>query len=142
EYLRRETRDAFEDEAFALGEGIANFEIARIVQTHHIAGISIVHHLLGLGQEHVRVGEFHLLLQSHVFEVFIAFEFARADPQKGNAIAVFWVEVGVYFENKAREFGFIGFDFSFGGGAGQWIGGYFDEGIEQLLYTETVQALR
>jgi len=74
-----------------------------------------------------------------VFEILVALEFARADAEESDAIAVFGVEVGVYFENKAREFGFVGFYFAFGGGSWQRVGGYFDERVEQFLYAEAIE---
>ena len=135
----REAGDAFEHEAFAFGEGIANFEVAGIVQAHYIAGVGIFHHFFRLGQEEVGVGEFHLFFEPNVFEVFVAFKLAGANPEEGDAIAVFGVEVGVNFENETGEFGFVGFDIALCGGTWQGVGGYFDEGIEEFLYPETIE---
>jgi hypothetical protein len=73
-----------------------------------------------------------------VFEVFIALKFAGTNPQKGNAIAVLGVEVGVNFKYKPRKFWFIGFYIALGGSPWQWIWRDFDESIEEFLNSKAV----
>ena len=61
EQFGRERRDTREFQLFALGEGVADFEVARIVQTYDIARVGVVDDGLLLRHECRRRRELHLL---------------------------------------------------------------------------------
>ena len=73
------------------------------MQTHDVAGIGLVDHRFLLGHKRRGRGEFHQLAAAHVQIVMISLETARADFQKGDAVAVVGVHVGVYLEHEARH---------------------------------------
>ena len=103
ELLGGERRDAREFELLALGEGVADLEVARVVQTHDVARVGEVDHRLLLGHEGRRRGEFELLAAAHVQVVMVALERPGADFQEGDAVAVVGVHVGVDLEDEARH---------------------------------------
>ena len=61
EQLWRERRNTRKFELFTFGEGVANFEVTSIVQTHNIAWIRKVDNRLLLRHKCCRRGELHLL---------------------------------------------------------------------------------
>ena len=104
ELLGSERGNAGEFELLAFGEGVADLEVARVVQTHDVARIGEVDDRLFLGHEGRGRGEFHLLAAAHVQVVPVAFERAGADLQEGDAVAVVGVHVGVDLEDEACHF--------------------------------------
>ena len=90
-------------QVFALGQGVADFEVPGVVEADHIAGIGLVHHRFGRSHKRGRVRELQLFVESGVLVEGAAFEGATADPQKSNPVPVPRVDVGVDLENEAAE---------------------------------------
>lgn len=133
-----ERRDAREFELFAFGEGVADLEVARVVQAHDVARIGEVDDRLLLGHEGRRRREFELLAAAHMQVVFVAFERARTYFEECDAVAVVGIHVGVDLEDEARHFGFRRLhDAGFGRGRAR-RGGYAHEAFEQLAHAEVV----
>lgn len=104
ELLGGERRNSGEAELLAFGEGVADLEVPRVVQTHDVARIGEVDHRLFLGHEGRRGGEFQLLAAAYVEVVPIPFERAGTDLQERDAVAVVGVHVGVDLEDEAGHF--------------------------------------
>ena len=138
ELLGGERRNSGEAELLAFGEGVADLEVPRVVQTHDVARIGEVDHRLFLGHEGRRGGEFQLLAAAYVEVVPIPFERAGTDLQERDAVAVVGVHVGVDLEDEARHFRFRRLhDAGFGRSRAR-RGGYAHEAFEQLAHAEVV----
>lgn len=135
----RKSGDALEVKAVALGERIAYFEVAGIVQAHHIAGVGEVDIVAFVGLKHDGCAKPELFPQAWMVVKGIAFKYPRTHPHKGNAVAVVGVEISVYFKHKATQLGIGGLYGAFGGFAAARCWRYFDEGVEQLLHPEVVE---
>ena len=103
EMFWRERRYAFEIERFAFRQRIAYLEVACIVQSHDISGERFVDHLFFLGEKSVRAGEFELFALAYVQVVNIAAERSGYYFDECQAVTVFRVHVGVYFEHESGE---------------------------------------
>ena len=104
ELLGGERRNSGEAELLAFGEGVADLEVARVVQADDVARVGEVDDRLFLGHEGRRGGEFQLLAAAYVEVVPIPFERAGTDLQERDAVAVVGVHVGVYLEYEAGHF--------------------------------------
>ena len=87
----------------AFGQGVANFEVARVVEADHVARPSLFHHAFFLGQKAGRIRKLQLLVQAGVLVEGVALKVPGTHAEKGNAVAVLGVDVGVDLENEARE---------------------------------------
>ena len=74
ELLGGERRDAREFELLALGEGVADLEVARIVQADDVARVGEVDDRFLFGHEGRRRGELELLAAAYVQVVMVALE--------------------------------------------------------------------
>ena len=130
--------NACEFELFAFGEGVADLEVARVVQADDVARVGEVDDRLFLGHESRRRGEFHLFAAAHVQEILVTFERAGADLQEGDAVAVVRIHVGVDLEDEACHF-LLGrlHDPGFGRRRAR-RGGDADETLQQLLHAEII----
>ena len=131
--------NACEFELFAFGEGVADLEVARVVQADDVARVGEVDDRLFLGHESRGRGEFHLFAAAHVQVVLVAFERAGADLQEGDAVPVIRVHVGVDLEDEACHFR-LGrlYDPGFGR-CGARRGGDADETLQgSLLHAEII----
>ena len=70
------------------------------------------------GEEGERVRDFDVARKPHLAQFHPRGEGAGVDAHEGDAVAVFRVHVGLYFEDEAAEFCFFGRDGAGGGGAG------------------------
>ena len=138
ELLGGERRNSGEAELLAFGEGVADLEVPRVVQTHDVARIGEVDHRLFLGHEGRRGGEFQLLAAAYVEVVPIPFERAGTDLQERDAVAVVGVHVGVDLEDEARHLLLGRLHAPRLGLRGARRGGDVDETFEQLAHAEIV----
>ena len=138
ELLGREGGDAGEFQLLAFGEGIADGEIAGVVQTHDVTRVGVVDHRLLLGHEGRGRGELQLLSAPHVEIVPVALEGARTDLQEGDAVAVVGVHVGVDLEDEAAHLRLVGLYGAALGGGGARRRGDADEALQQLADAEIV----
>ena len=125
-------------QGFPFGDGVADFKIARIVQTYHVAGISFIHHRFFIGHKRSRVGKLHLPRLAHMQVVDIALETPRTDAQEGNPVAVFGIHIGVDFEHKPTEFLLVGQHEALLCVSGQRLRRDLHKAIEQLAHPEIV----
>src|SRR5207253_10263788 len=103
EVLRREARDAIEDDGIARGDGIADLEKTGIHEADHVAGIGALDRLPLACEEAVRPRHAHFPIQSRVVDEHVLLEDAGADAHEGQAIAMALVHVRLDLENEARE---------------------------------------
>jgi hypothetical protein len=68
----------------------------------------------------------------------VALEFARADADEGDAVAVPGVHVGLDLEDEAGEDGIVGLDDAAAGAVRRGRGGALEEGIEEQLDAEVI----
>ena len=128
-------------QVFAGGQRVADFErSAGVGQAHDVAREGIVHHLFLLGHKRCGGREPHLLVETHVFVIDVAFEFARAHFHEGDTRTVVGVHVGMNLENKARESLFAGIHLTFESLCRARTGGYLAETVQQFLHAEIVQS--
>ena len=138
ELLGGERRDAREFELLALGEGVADLEVARIVQADDVARVGEVDDRFLFGHEGRRRGELELLAAAYVQVVMVALERPGADFQEGDAVAVVGVHVGVDLEDEARHLLLGRLHAPRLGLRGARRGGDVDETFEQLAHAEIV----
>ncbi len=138
ELFRRERRYARELQFLALGEGVADLEVAGVVQTHDVARPCRVDHRLLLGHESRGRRELHLLAAAHVQVVAIALERARADLHEGDAVAVVGVHVGVDLEDEARHLRLPGLHGTRLGGRRTRRGSDAHEALQELAHAEVI----
>ncbi len=140
EHLGRETGQTLEVQVLALGERVANLEVACIGKTHYVAGECFVHDALFLGHKRGGSREFHHLAAAYLLVRCIALETAGAYLHESDAAAVVRVHIGVNLEHEAAEFLLLGIDGSLLGrhGAGRRRNLY--EAVEQLLDAECIQS--
>lgn len=123
--LRGESRDFVVDD-FGVGrECVANAEIGIANEADDVAGVGVVHRFAFLGEEFVGIGEAHFFSGAGVDDGHVAFEFAGADAQEGDAVAVARVHVGLDFEDESGEGRVFGTDFAGAAVAGFWRGAVF-----------------
>ena len=102
--LRREYREIRVFELVALiADGIANAKDARVKKTDDVTGICRIDDLTVLCEELLRLCQLNGLAGTLVPNAHIALEFARADADEGQAVAVGRIHVGLDLEDKARE---------------------------------------
>ena len=70
------------------------------------------------GEEGERVRDFDVAREAHLAQFHPRGEGAGVDAHEGDAVAVFRIHVGLYFEDEAAEFVFFRRDGAGGGGAG------------------------
>ena len=138
ELLGGERRDAREFELLALGEGVADLEVARIVQADDVARVGEVDDRFLFGHEGRRRGELELLAAAYVQVVMVALERPGADFQEGDAVAVVGIHVGVDLEHEARHLRLGGLHGAGRGGRRARRGGDADEAFEQFAHAEVV----
>ena len=138
ELLGGERRNAREAELLALGEGVADLEIARVVQAHDVARVGEVDHRLFLGHEGCRRREFQLFAAAHMQVVLVAFERAGANLQERDAVAVVGVHVGVDLEDEAGHLRLPGLHRPGLGRGRTRRGGDAHEAVQQFADAEVV----
>ena len=138
EDFRRETGNPSKIEVFPFGKGISNLEISCIKQTNYIPGVCRLNHILVPGQKAVRIAEPHIPVKAHMMKIFVPFELTGADPQKGNPVPVFRVQVGMYLEDETTEFIFLYIHMAGCGIAAPGFRRNADESIQQLFYSKII----
>src|ERR1051326_381368 len=107
--FRREIRDAGEDDITAFAQRVAHAQHTVIGNTDNIAGPGFVDRLPLLREEQDGIVDADALLRAGLLQLHAATETAGAQPQKGDAVAVVRVHVGLHFEHKAGDLAFRGF---------------------------------
>ena len=130
--------NACEFKFFAFGKGVADLEVARIVQADNVARIGEVDHRFLLGHEGGRRGELELLAAADVQVVLVAFEHTGTDLQEGDSVAVVRVHVGVDLEDESGHLLLLGFDQTGLGRSRSGRRGDAEETFEQLTHAEVV----
>lgn len=90
-------------QVFTGRESVADFEVARVGQTHDVARPGLVDNALFLSHERRGSRETHLFVLANMVVIDITLELARADLYEGDARTVVGVHVGVNLEDEARE---------------------------------------
>ena len=104
QYFRREVGNAGEHHAARLRQGIAYPQHAMVGNADDVAGPGLVHCLALAGKEQDRVVHPDGLAGARLFQLHVAFEFARRQPQESHPVAVVGVHVGLHLEDKAGDF--------------------------------------
>src|SRR5687768_1922811 len=73
-----------------------------------------------------------------MMKVFIAFKFTRAYPEKGDTVAVFGIEVGMYLKNKTAHFFLFHIYRPYRGFTAPGCGSDTDKCVEHFLYPKIV----
>ena len=150
ENLGGETRDLVVADAAVVGERVADAEFAVADKTDDIARPGFVHGLAVAAEKFVRGGKADLFSGALVSDNHVALEFAGADAEEGDAVAVLGVHVGLDLKDEAGELRVVDGDGAGGGGlgrAGDGDGdgfarggrdGVFEEAVEKELDAEVV----
>ena len=137
EVLRLKGRDTGISELFARhGDRVADGEDAGVEHADDVAGVGFVHDL-ALGRHHgLRLGKTHLLAGLHVVILRVALKPARADAQKGKAVAVRFIHIRLDLKDERGEIGGEHIHLAGVGNAGKGSGGHFEEALKKRLNAE------
>src|SRR3989339_130461 len=86
EDLRGKTRNTLEGEMYPLCQRIADLEVSRIVQPHHVSGPGLFDNALLVRHEAGRIAEPEFLVETSMIVVLVPLEPAGADPAEGDAV--------------------------------------------------------
>ena len=137
EVLRGEGWDALEGEPPAPpAKGVPDGEDARVEQADDIPGVGLLHHLPLLGHQLLGLGQLHLFATLDVVHLHPLFEPAGADADKGDAVPVGLVHVGLYLKDKGGKIRGEGVDDPLVGPPGQGGGGHLEELLQEGLHPE------
>src|SRR5947209_333518 len=101
--LRREAGDAREAQLLALGQGVADAQVAVVGEAEDVPGAGLLGQLALAGQEEQRIVDGHGLAGAHVEELHAALEAAGAEAHEGDAVAVLGVHVRLDLEDETRD---------------------------------------
>ncbi len=104
--FRREARDAGEAQVLALGQRVADAELAMVRHADDVAAPGLVRGLAVLRQKQHRVRDRHRLAGAHMLELHAAPEMAGAQPQEGDTVPMLRVHVRLHLEHDAGD-GFL-----------------------------------
>ena len=110
-----------------------------VVEPDDVAGVCLFDVFPVGGEEGEGAGEFDFFSDAHVVELHAFAIDAGADAQKGDAVPVSGVHVGLDFEDETGEFVFAGGDGSGGGGIVFGGGGIGDECVHEMADAEVVE---
>ena len=136
--FRSEVRNASEIDLFAVGQGIADAEQARIVDANDVAGPGVVDDFLILREERRRSSEANFAAGTHVENLFATSKATRANAQECRTVAVFRVHVRLNLEDECAEGIFIGAHRALVGFAHHRGRRKLGKSIQQLTHTEVV----
>src|SRR5439155_24448957 len=93
---------------FGVGcERVADAESVMPNETDDIAGIGLVQCFAFVAEKFMRTGKTHLLRGARVVHRHVALEFAGANADEGDAVAMFRVHVRLNFENETGKCGML-----------------------------------
>src|SRR3989344_1971161 len=101
--LRREIRNALEAQGLALGEGIADLQLAVVVDADDVAGNGVVHAHAFVGEERARVGELDLASEALVLHLHARGVTPGTNTEERDAVAVPGIHVCLDLEYKTGE---------------------------------------
>src|SRR5579883_204572 len=105
--LGREARNTAKDEILAFRQSIADPQRAVVWYADNIARIGFLGELAVLREEKLRRVERDILACADELCLHAAHQFARADAQKSNPVAMIWIHVRLDLENKTGHFRFM-----------------------------------
>ena len=105
----REGRDAGETQRLALGQRIADAQLAVVRNPDDVAGPGLVGQFTVRGQEQHRIGHGHGFLRAHMGQLHAAFEMTRCKANEGNPVAMPGVHVGLDLEHETGQGSLIRF---------------------------------
>ncbi len=135
--------NALEHQLFAFAQGVADLQLAVVVDADDVAGDPVFLDHPFIGHESERIGELDVAAGTHVFHFHPRLVATRTDAEEGNAVTVLGVHVGLDLEHEAgeRRFGRLHFAQLASGQAGRAClrrrrpG---DERFEHFLHAEVV----
>jgi len=101
EALRREAGNLVEDDGRVLRESVSDAEARVADEANDVAGISFVDGLAFLAKSLWELEEAHFFARLGVGDDHVALEFAGADPDEGDTVAVPRVHIGLNLEDEA-----------------------------------------
>ena len=133
-----EAGDFAVNDFFIFREGIAHAEFAMADETDDIAGVGDIHRLTIATEKFMGTGETNLLAGLGVKDGHVALEFAGADANEGEAIAMTRIHIRLNLEDESGKTRIGRFDRDAIGGASARGGGVFEETIEEELNAEII----
>jgi hypothetical protein len=101
EMLRREVGNSGELEGFFFRKGVADFDGAVVVYADDVAGVGFLNIFPGLGHEYGGIGNGNFLADAVVNDLHPPFEYSGTNPQKGDAVPMGHVHIGLNFKDKS-----------------------------------------
>ena len=114
EQFGREEGDAGERQLFAFRKAVADLDVAVVRDADDVARIGFFHQLSVVRHECNHAGGGDFAVDAQVFHLHAALEFAGADAQEGDAVAVFRVHIGLDFKDKSGKFRLVRLDHAHG----------------------------
>ena len=104
----------------------------------NVAGPGLVGQFAITGQEQHRIVQVHHLAAAHMLQFHAALEVPRTKPEKGNAVAVIGVHVGLDLEDEAADLALAGFDLPIDGRLRARRRRQLAKSFQQLAHAEIV----
>ena len=114
EQFGREEGDAGERQLFAFGEAVADLDVTVVRDADDVSGVGFFHQLAVVRHEGNHAGGGDFAVDTQVFHLHAALEFAGADAQEGDAVAVFRIHIGLDFKDKSGELRLVRLDHAYG----------------------------